>query len=120
LQFDKTKGDRHCSPHNRKMPTLVKAAALAAATILISDGPSTAACHHFSVWHFPWPQRCTTESKGNFIHEPNPPTSVPAPPPKPTPDEEWQRQQAIEKTQGTIESSKAAIAFDALPEQERR
>jgi hypothetical protein len=87
------------------MPTLVKATALAAATILVSDLPSTAACHHFSIWRFPWPQRCTTETVGSFIHEP-PPTRNPAPPLKPTQDEEWQRQQAIEKLKGQLNPQK--------------
>jgi hypothetical protein len=82
------------------MPTLVKATALAAATILVSELPSTAACHHFSIWHFPWPQRCTTESKGNFIQEPQPVPSSATPPP--TQAEEWQRQRAIEKLKAQL------------------
>jgi hypothetical protein len=86
------------------MPTLVKATALAAATILVSDLPSTAACHHFSIWRFPWPQRRQTETVGHFIHEASPPIPSPTPPPKPTEDEDAQRQQAIEKLKGQFNS----------------
>jgi hypothetical protein len=82
----------------RKMPTLVRSTtALAAITIALSGAPSAAACRHFSIWHFPWPQPCPAKQIGEFIHEANPPMPSPASPSKPTQDEESQRQQAIEK-----------------------
>jgi hypothetical protein len=33
-------------------------ALIAALVTLISAGPADA-CHRFSIWHFPWPQRCS-------------------------------------------------------------
>jgi hypothetical protein len=88
------------------MATLVRATALAASIIALSDVSSAAACHHFSIWGFPWPQRCPTNQMGHFIHEDSPPTPSPAPPPKPIQDEEWQRQQAIEKLKEQLNSQK--------------
>ena len=77
------------------MPTLVRATAFLAVTLALSDASSAAACRHFSIWRFPWPQPCPTKQIGQFINEPSPPT--PAPASHSTPDEETQRQQAIEK-----------------------
>jgi hypothetical protein len=34
--------------------------ALSAALIALSAAEPALACHRFSVWHFPWPQRCST------------------------------------------------------------
>jgi hypothetical protein len=82
------------------MPDLVRATAWAVVTLAVSDVSSATACHHFSIWHFPWPQRCPTET------EANPPTPSPTPPPKPTQDEELQRQRAIEKLKGQLNSPK--------------
>jgi hypothetical protein len=31
-----------------------------------SDVPSAAACRHFSIWHFPWPQPCATKQIGGI------------------------------------------------------
>jgi hypothetical protein len=50
-----------------KMPTLVRATALAAVAIPLSDVSSAAACRHFSIWHFPWPQPCPAKQIGGFI-----------------------------------------------------
>jgi len=91
---------------HRKMPTLVKATALAAVIIALLDVSSAAACHHFSIWRFPWPQRCPAKQIGQFIHNASPPTPSPAPPPKPIQDEESQRQQAIEKLKEQLKSQK--------------
>jgi hypothetical protein len=88
------------------MAALVRATALAAVTIALSDVPSAAACRHFSIWHFPWPQPCPAEQIGQFIHEASPPTPSPASPPKPMQDEESQRQQAIEKLKEQLNSQK--------------
>jgi hypothetical protein len=89
------------------MPIIAKATALAVVTLAVSDVPATAACHHFSVWRFPWPQRCETETKGHFIHEASPPIPSLTPPTKPTQDdEEAQRQQAIEKLKGQLNTQK--------------
>jgi hypothetical protein len=88
------------------MPPLVKATALAAVNIAASNVSSAAACHHFSIWHFPWPQRCPTETIGNFIHEATPPTANSAPPFKPTQDEESQRQRAVERLKEQLNSQK--------------
>jgi hypothetical protein len=88
----------------RKMPTLVRTAVLAAATIALSDAASAAACRHFSIWHFPWPQPCPDKPIGQFINEPSPPAPAPASPP--TPDEEAQRQQGIEKLKERLNSQK--------------
>jgi hypothetical protein len=88
------------------MPTLVKTTALATAIIALLGESSAAACHHFSIWHFPWPQRCPTNEIGHFIQEASPPTPSPAPPRKPIQDEEWQRQQAIEKLKEQLNSQK--------------
>jgi hypothetical protein len=88
----------------RKMPTLVRTAALVAVTIALSNAPSAAACRHFSIWHFPWPQPCPDKPRGQFINEPTPPTPAPASPS--TPDEEAQRQQAIEKLKERLNSQK--------------
>jgi hypothetical protein len=90
----------------RKMPTVVRATALAAVTITLSDASSAAACRHFSIWHFPWPQPCPAKQLGHFIQEANPPTPSPVSPPKPTQDEESQRQQAIEKLKEQLNSQK--------------
>jgi hypothetical protein len=79
------------------MPAPLRTTAVAAVTIAISEVASADTCHHFSIWHFPWPQRCATEAKGNFIREANPPAPSSPLPPKPTQGEEWQRQRAVEK-----------------------
>jgi hypothetical protein len=86
------------------MPRLLKAIALAALTVALSDAPSAAACRHFSIWHFPWAQPCPAKQIGQFINESSPPTSAPASPP--TPDEETQRQQAIEKLKERLNRQK--------------
>jgi len=88
------------------MPTFARVTALAAGIIALLDASSAAACHHFSIWHFPWPQGCPTKQMGHFIHEASPPTPSPAPPPKPIQDEEWQRQKAIEKLKEQLNSQK--------------
>jgi hypothetical protein len=90
----------------RKMPTLVRATALATVTIALSDVSSAAACRHFSIWHFPWPQPCSAKQMGQFIREASPPTPSPASPPKPVQDEESQRQQAIEKLKEQLNPQK--------------
>jgi hypothetical protein len=90
----------------RKMPTLVRATALATVTIALSDVSSAAACRHFSIWHFPWPQPCPAKQMGQFIREASPPTPSPASPPKPVQDEESQRQQAIEKLKEQLNPQK--------------
>jgi hypothetical protein len=87
---------------DHEMPTLVRATALAAVTLALSDVSAAAACRHFSIWHFPFPQPC--QPIGHFIEEPSPPTPAPASPP--TPDEEAQRQQAIEKLKERLNSQK--------------
>jgi hypothetical protein len=28
------------------------------AVFLLATGPASAACHRYSIWHYPWPQRC--------------------------------------------------------------
>jgi hypothetical protein len=89
-----------------KMPTLVKATALAAVAIAVPDVSTAAACRHFSIWHFPWPQRCPTKTDGHFINEASPPAPTPAPSPKPPQDEEWERQRAVEKLKGQLNSQK--------------
>jgi hypothetical protein len=86
------------------MPTLVRATALAAVIMMPSGASSAAACRHFSIWHFPFPQSCPPKQIGQFINEPSPPT--PAPAPAPTPDEEAQRQQAIEKLKERLNRQK--------------
>ncbi len=98
-------GSHSCPP--RKMQILVRATALAAVTIALSDVSSAAACRHFSIWHFPWPQPCPGKQIGQFIHEASPPTpSPPASPPAPIQDGESQRQQAIEKLKEQLNSQK--------------
>jgi hypothetical protein len=87
-----------------KMPALVRATALAAVTIALSDASFAAACRHFSIWHFPWPQPCPARQIGQFINEPSLPTPSPGSPP--TQDEEPQRQQAIEKLKEKLNSQK--------------
>ena len=92
-----------------------KVTALAAVTIALSDVSSAAACRHFSIWHFPWPQPCPAKQIGQFNPEASPPTPSPASPPKPIQDEEFpkpiqdeesQRQQAIEKLKEQLNSQK--------------
>ena len=61
-----------------KLNKLEKRAAVAGAS---SDVPSAAACRHFSIWRFPWPQPCAAKQIGEFINEPTPPTLAPASPP---------------------------------------
>ena len=61
-----------------RLNKLEKRAAVAGAS---SDVPSAAACRHFSIWHFPWPQPCAAKQIGEFINEPSPPTLAPASPP---------------------------------------
>jgi hypothetical protein len=87
-----------------KCPTLVRATSLAAVTIVLSDVSSAAACRHFSIWHFPWPQPCPPKQIGQFIQEATPLTLSPASPP--TQNEEPQRQQAIEKLKERLNSQK--------------
>src|SRR4029077_4555018 len=89
------------------MPSLVRATALAAVAIALSDSPSGAACRHFSIWNFPCPQSCPPKQIGQFINEPTSPTPIPASPP--TQDQEPQRQQAIEKLKHRLELSKATV-----------
>ena len=91
---------------HRKMATLVRETALAVGIIALSDVSSAAPCRHFSIWNFPWPQRCPANQTGQFIREASPPTPSPASPPKPTQDEEAQRQQAIEKLKEQLNSQK--------------
>jgi hypothetical protein len=86
------------------MPTLVRATALAAVTIALSDVSYAADCRHFSIWHFPWPQPCPPKQLGQFIHEASPSTPSPASPTMQ--DEESQRQQAIEKLKEQLNSQK--------------
>ena len=62
-----------------RLNKLEKRAAVAGAS---SDVPSAAACRHFSIWRFPWPQPCAAKQIGEFINEPSPPTLAPAPPPQ--------------------------------------
>lgn len=81
----------------RKVPNLVRTTSLAAVVVALSSVSSAASCHRFSIWHFPWPQRCPTKQIGSFIQEVTPPTPSRDPPPKPTQDEESERQQAIGK-----------------------
>jgi hypothetical protein len=88
------------------MPTLARAAALAAVTLALSGVSSAAACRHFSIWHFPWPQPCEAKQIGQFIQEDSPPTPSSASPPKPMQDEESQRQQAIEKLKEQLNPQK--------------
>jgi hypothetical protein len=87
-----------------EMPPFAKAAALAAVAIALSDSPSGAACRHFSIWNFPWPQSCPPKQIGQFINEPSPPTPIPASPP--TQDQEPQRQQAIERLKKQLNSQR--------------
>ena len=61
-----------------RLNKLEKRAAVAGAS---SDVPSAAACRHFSIWRFPWPQPCAAKQIGEFINEPSPPTLAPASPP---------------------------------------
>jgi hypothetical protein len=89
-----------------KMPTLVRATALATVIIALSDVSSAAACRHFSIWHFPWPQPCPAKQMGQFIQEASPPTPSPASTPKPIQDEQSQRQHAIEKLKEQLNSQK--------------
>src|ERR1700756_4833468 len=49
---------------HRKMAALVRAIALAAGFIALSDVSSAAPCRHFSIWNFPWPQRCPANHAG--------------------------------------------------------
>jgi hypothetical protein len=86
------------------MPTLVRATALAAITLALPDASSAAACRHFSIWHFPFPQPCPDKQIGQFINEPSPPDPSPASPP--IQDEEPQRQHAIEKLKKQLNSQK--------------
>src|SRR3984885_4254938 len=51
-----------------KLNKLEKRAAVAGAS---SDVPSAAACRHFSIWRFPWPQPCAAKQIGEFINEPS-------------------------------------------------
>jgi hypothetical protein len=89
------------------MPPLIKAAALTAATLTLSDGSSAAACRHYSIWNFPSPQPCPAKQVGQFINE-DPPAPTPAPSPAlpPTQDQQAQRQQAIEKLKKQLNSQK--------------
>jgi hypothetical protein len=84
-----------CSVLFRQIQSLAKATALAAVTITLSDASSAAACRHFSIWHFPWPQPCPAKQIGQFINEASPPTPAPASPS--TQDDSPQGQQAIER-----------------------
>jgi len=93
---------RRIKNSDHKMPSLVRATALAAVTTALSDASSAAACRHFSIWHFPFPQPCPPI--GQFIVEPSPP--IPAPASPPTPDEERRRQQGIEKLKERLNSQK--------------
>jgi hypothetical protein len=79
-----------------------RATVLAAVTIALSDVPSAAACRHFSIWHFPWPQSCPAKQIGRFIRE----APSPASSPKPMQGEEPQRQRAIEKLKEQLNSQK--------------
>ena len=66
---------------DRKVPILVRTVALAVVTtIALPDISSAAACRHFSIWHFPWPQSCPPKQIGQFIEEPSPPIPAPASP----------------------------------------
>jgi hypothetical protein len=91
---------------HRKMATLVRAIALAVGVMALSDVSSAAPCRHFSIWNFPWPQRCPTGQTGQFIQEATPTTPSPASPPKPIQDEESQRQQAIQQLKEQLNSQK--------------
>jgi hypothetical protein len=86
------------------MATLVRATASAAVIMALLDVSSAAPCRHFSIWNFPWPQRCPAKQTGQFIREASPPTPSPAPPEKPIQNEESQRQQAIEKLKEQLNS----------------
>ena len=93
----------------RKTPTLVRATAFAAVTLALSDAPSAAACRHFSIWHFPFPQSCPPKQIGQFIEEPSPP--IPAPASPLTPDEDAQRQHALVFRPGEGGGAKFLVAF---------
>lgn len=84
------------------------ATALAALAIMLSNKPSSAACRHFSIWNFPFPQPCPSKPIGQFISE-DPrsptPTSSPTPPPAEQ-DQQLQRQQAIDRLKKQLSSQK--------------
>jgi hypothetical protein len=88
------------------MPTLIRATASAAVIVTVLEASPAAACHHFSIWNFPWAQRCPPKSIGQFILEASPPAPSPDPPPKPMQGEDSQRQQAIEKLKEQLNSQK--------------
>jgi hypothetical protein len=83
----------------------MKAVVIAAALLLIASPAS--ACHRFSRWSYPWPQRCgVAPGQGPRIArvvagEVEPPKSEPAPAPLPAPSKEdldaKERAQAIER-----------------------
>jgi hypothetical protein len=94
------------SNFHRKMASLVRATTSAAVFIALSSVSSAAPCRHFSIWNFPWPQRCPAGQPGQFIREASPPTPNPASPSEPTQDEESQRQKAIEQLKEQLNSQK--------------
>ncbi len=64
-----------------------------AVVLLLACGADRAeACHRFSTWRYPWPQRCDAPKA-----EPKPTASVPAMKPEPGWGEDELRIMAIEK-----------------------
>jgi hypothetical protein len=91
------------------MATLVRATALVAGIIALSDVSYAAPCRHFSIWNFPWPQHCPAKQTGQFIREASPPTPSPASTQKSIQDG-VATATGYRKAQGTIKLSKAAMS----------
>ena len=57
----------------------VRGLLLALAVLASAPVPAAAGCHRYSVWHYPWPQRCGVRHQAAFValahHRPSRPVT---------------------------------------------